>query len=215
MLRGERGGEGFHLIVVDPPWENASARRGSKYATVPARNLVQIPMCQLYHPQGTLVAMWMTNRERLLRFAEEELLEAWGLRPVATWYWLKVTDGGDPVTPFDAPNRRPYERLLLAVPAVSAQSDPAASALTGASGAGATLQVFHTEERVPPPPESFVLIAAPGEHSRKPKLKRVLQQYLPQSARCLELFAREATSGWTAWGNQCLKFQHSAYFKKA
>jgi hypothetical protein len=43
--------------------------------------------------QGTLVALWITNRERHLRFAEEELLPAWGLQRVGTWYVSKLNPG--------------------------------------------------------------------------------------------------------------------------
>lgn len=39
-----------------------------------------------------LLALWVTNRERHRRFVDAELLPAWGLRHVATWYWLKVTN---------------------------------------------------------------------------------------------------------------------------
>jgi len=49
--------------------------------------------------EGALVALWMTNRERLWRFVEAELLPAWGLAPVATWLWLKLADDGRPTTP--------------------------------------------------------------------------------------------------------------------
>ena len=44
------------------------------------------------------MAMWMTNRERHWRFAEAQLLPAWGLARCATWLWLKVTDDGRPVS---------------------------------------------------------------------------------------------------------------------
>ena len=43
--------------------------------------------------------MWVTNRERHLRFVHEELLPHWGLQHVATWFWLKVTDSGELVSP--------------------------------------------------------------------------------------------------------------------
>lgn len=45
-----------------------------------------------------LLALWMTNRERHRRFVDAELLPAWGLRQVAAWYWLKVTDEGQLVS---------------------------------------------------------------------------------------------------------------------
>lgn len=46
-----------------------------------------------------LLALWVTNRERHRRFVEQELLPAWGLKHTATWFWLKVTDDGDLVSP--------------------------------------------------------------------------------------------------------------------
>ena len=50
--------------------------------------------------QGSgVLALWVTNRERHRRFVDAELLPVWGLRHVATWHWLKVTDGGELVSP--------------------------------------------------------------------------------------------------------------------
>lgn len=46
-----------------------------------------------------LAALWVTNRERLRRFVDAELLPAWGLRHVATWHWLKLGPDARPVTP--------------------------------------------------------------------------------------------------------------------
>lgn len=112
--------------MLDPPWENASAARGAKYPTLPSRNLLALPLPALMRPdndgssasgagtaasaagcggsggagsssEGCLVALWVTNRERHRRFVERELLPAWGLQQVATWYWLKVAANGEPV----------------------------------------------------------------------------------------------------------------------
>ena len=44
-----------------------------------------------------LLVLWMTNRSKLWRFMEAELLPGWGLEVVATWLWLKVTSSGNPV----------------------------------------------------------------------------------------------------------------------
>ena len=41
----------------------------------------------------------MTNREKHHRFVREELLPAWNLQEVATWYWLKVKPEGELVGP--------------------------------------------------------------------------------------------------------------------
>lgn len=40
----------------------------------------------------------------------------------------------------------------------------------------------------------------------------VLKPYLGAEAKCLELFARSLLPGWTSWGNEVLKFQHTSYF---
>lgn len=45
------------------------------------------------------MCMWVTNRERHLRFIHDELLPHWGLSVVATWYWVKVTNQGELVSP--------------------------------------------------------------------------------------------------------------------
>mmetsp|Transcript_45887 Transcript_45887/g.87585 ORF Transcript_45887/g.87585 Transcript_45887/m.87585 type:complete len:466 (+) Transcript_45887:158-1555(+) len=206
---------GFHVILMDPPWENASARRGQKYSTVPSRNFLTLPIVELCHSQGALVAVWITNRERHLRFAMDELFPAWNVDLVATWYWLKVTDTGDLVTPLDAPNRRPYERLLIARTRNSCAqptSTPCSSRGESHEEIGKDSQL-NTHSTCAEVPNDLVMISTPGAHSRKPKLKGLLEQYQPEGARCLELFAREATSGWTSWGNEVLKFQHSSYFQ--
>lgn len=49
------------------------------------------------------MALWLTDRQRLRRFVEGELLPAWGLRPLAHWVWLKVAADGQPVTPLVRP----------------------------------------------------------------------------------------------------------------
>ena len=36
--------------MLDPPWENASAARGAKYASLPSRQLLRLPLPELLHP---------------------------------------------------------------------------------------------------------------------------------------------------------------------
>ena len=40
----------------------------------------------------------------------------------------------------------------------------------------------------------------------------VLKPYIRAGAKCLELFARSLQPGWTSWGDEVLKFQHTSYF---
>ena len=60
------------------------------------------PVLRAWIQEG-LVALWVTNRERLRRFVDAELLPAWGLVPAALWFWLKVTARGALVTPLVIP----------------------------------------------------------------------------------------------------------------
>lgn len=57
---------------------------------MPNKQLFSLPVKQLAHNEGALVALWLTNREKLHQFVEKELFPAWGVRLAATWYWLKV-----------------------------------------------------------------------------------------------------------------------------
>lgn len=83
--------DGFNLMVIDPPWENKSVHRKSLYPTLPNKYLLSLPVKQLAHADGALVALWITNREKLRHFAETELFPAWGVKMAAVWYWLKVS----------------------------------------------------------------------------------------------------------------------------
>ena len=37
-----------------------------------------LPVREMCHANGALVALWVTNRERIRRYVEETLLPAWG-----------------------------------------------------------------------------------------------------------------------------------------
>ncbi|XP_010533242.1 PREDICTED: methyltransferase-like protein 2 [Tarenaya hassleriana] len=194
-LIAARPDEGFNLIVIDPPWENASAHQKSKYPTLPNRYFLSLPIKQLAHAEGAVVALWVTNREKLLKFVEKELFPAWGVRYSATMFWLKVKPDGSLISDLDLTHHKPYEYLLL----------------------GYYFREFPGSECSPelkPMKERQIIISIPGDFSRKPPVGELLKKYAPgpQPARCIELFAREMAAGWTAWGNEPLHFQDSRYF---
>lgn len=174
----------FSLLILDPPWESVSPTRGSTYAALSPNALAALPVRQLCAPGGALVAIWVTNRERVRRLLHDRLLPAWGLTPVAEWHWLKVTADGRPVLPLLAGSgtRRPYEVLVLAW--------------------------YGAPVRAPP---AVTLLCQPGQHSRKPRLHGLLRPHAPAGA-ALELFAREVAAGATAWGNEPLRFQAAGCF---
>eukprot|EP00850_Spirogloea_muscicola_P014160 SM000100S09387 [mRNA] locus=s100:48907:51292:- [translate_table: standard] len=200
--------EGFNLILVDPPWENKSVQRHTSYPTLPNRHLLALPIQKLAHSKGALVALWITNREKLRKFTEEELLPAWGAIPAATWIWLKVFRSGEMISPLNSSHHKPYEVLLL-----SYIPDEAAS---------------KADPRLPDvrdlPEDNLVVISELAQHSRKPPLGRILcsiggpgllERCVPGDGRLrgVELFAREVQAGWTAWGNEPLRFQDAHYFE--
>ncbi|KAF7139146.1 hypothetical protein RHSIM_Rhsim07G0236000 [Rhododendron simsii] len=104
---------GFNLILVDPPWENGSARQKLKYPTLPNRYFLSLPIKQLTHTEGALLALWVTNREKLRGFVEKELYPSWGVKYMATLYWLKVKADCILTSDLDLFHHRPYECLLL------------------------------------------------------------------------------------------------------
>ncbi|XP_047948094.1 methyltransferase-like protein 2 isoform X3 [Salvia hispanica] len=187
---------GFNLIVIDPPWENSSAHQKQKYQTLPNNYFLSLPVKQLAHSGGALVALWVTNREKLRTFVENELFPKWGVKSAATIYWLKVKADGSLIGELDLFHHRPYECLLLGL----------------IDGKG----MMDSEELQRPVviPDNQVFISVPGDHSRKPPIGELLLDYIPgpKPARCIELFAREMIQGWTSWGNDPLHFQDSRYF---
>jgi N6-adenosine-specific RNA methylase IME4 len=175
----------FDMILMDPPWQNRSARRKRSYTI--DQNLQNdsflstLPILKHHlSPQG-LVAIWVTNKEAL----ERQALGA--LRPLKLhlqqeWTWVKVTSAGEPVTELTGMWRKPYERLLLFGPADV-------------------------------PLSRKIIIAVPDVHSRKPSLKHLFDQLLPPEPFVLELFARNCTTGWWSWGDQVLCFQNAKGWK--
>ncbi|TMS09126.1 Methyltransferase-like protein 4 [Larimichthys crocea] len=64
-----------------------------------------------------------------------------------------------------------------------------------------------------PVEDQRLIVSVPSAlHSQKPSLSEVLKPYVGGEAKCLELFARCLQPGWTSWGNEVLKFQHTSYF---
>ncbi|CAA6667422.1 unnamed protein product [Spirodela intermedia] len=188
---------GFNLIVIDPPWENASACQKSLYPTLPSRYFLYIPVRQLAHTQGALVALWVTNREKLRIFVEKELFPAWGVTDVSIFYWLKVKDDGSLIGDLDLFHHRPYECLVLGY----------INSKEICSGCDVSYTL---------PQSNQVIISIPSAYSRKPPLGKLLSEYVPgpRPGKFVELFARELQSGWTCWGNEPLCFQDARYFVK-
>ncbi|XP_027332132.1 methyltransferase-like protein 2 isoform X2 [Abrus precatorius] len=197
LLPAAHADSGFNLIIVDPPWENASAHQKSRYPTLPNRYFLSLPIKQLTHTEGALVALWVTNREKLRSFVERELFPAWGVSFAANFYWLKVKENGSLICDLDLFHHRPYECLILGY-------SPGKVSNT------------NVQPKFKPVKNDRVIMSIPADYSRKPPIADLLLEYIPglKPPRCIELFAREIMAGWVAWGNEPLCFQDSRYFVK-
>ncbi|KAK4691364.1 N(6)-adenine-specific DNA methyltransferase, partial [Lecanoromycetidae sp. Uapishka_2] len=173
----------FDFILLDPPWDNRSVRRSAKYETMGDSDPMTVlrGMLSQHLAPGGLVACWVTNKA----FARDTALDAfddWGVQLVEVWAWLKVTIHGRPVTEIEGLWRKPYELLLVG----KRMNTDAANNLNENA-------------------QARVLVAVPDLHSRKPNLKELFEPMLPARYRALEVFARNLTAGWWAWGDQVLK----------
>jgi hypothetical protein len=98
--------------------------------------------------------LWITNREKLWKFVEEELFPAWGVKDHTVFYWLKVKPDGSLIGNLDLLHHRPYECLLVGYINLNKE------AVRGS-------KFKFLEER-------RVIMSVPGAHSRKPPLQSIL-----------------------------------------
>ncbi|KER00574.1 hypothetical protein AUEXF2481DRAFT_34797 [Aureobasidium subglaciale EXF-2481] len=198
----------FDVIVMDPPWPNASVRRTEKsgrsaYQVSPTvwdvRQLIfEMDIDVLLANQG-VIAIWITNKPavRELVLGEDGLFDSWDVQLEEEWLWIKTTADGEPVSSLDALWRKPYEVLL-----VGRKYDPR----------GSDQHVKLTDHSKV---ERKVIVGLADLHSRKPCLKSLFERFAicPTSTstkqRVLECFPRYLVSGWWSWGNQVLKFNHT------
>lgn len=135
---------------------------------------------------GGIVACWITN-SATARAAAMQAFEAWDVEVVEEWCWLKVTRDGRPVTDIRGVWRKPYEGLLIGRKQMSSEDGGRREEL-----------------------KRRVIVAVPDVHSRKPCVKQLVEEAFGLQEgryRALEVFARNLTAGWWAWGDECLRFQ--------
>lgn len=205
----------FDFILLDPPWPNASAKRARSYqrskSVDDTVSLLRSMQLEDHIAPGGFVGIWITNkrsiRDVLVPPAEssldanslladdgestptrnDRLFRRWGVEVVEEWIWIKTTMHGEPATDIDSAWRKPYEILLLARRTKERQAG---------------------SPQARPPLRRRVIAGVPDLHSRKPSLRSLVEPLVPDPTRyrALELFARNLTTGWWAWGDEVLKF---------
>lgn len=185
------------VVSMDPPWPSRSAQRKREYATSHGNlaplvaSLARLPVRALARSDGgpTAVVVWITNNPAVEAAVRETLFPAWRAAPAGEWMWVKTSSGGELLGPVDSDHRKPYELALVAL----INPTPAAEAALARAAA---------------------VVAVPIRHSHKPNLDRLLAPFeaLRPGAK-VELFARDAKSGWVAAGDEALRFQSAAGFE--
>jgi N6-adenosine-specific RNA methylase IME4 len=200
----------FSFIILDPPWPNRSARRSKSYGTSHDTRSIHSLLSSLpledHLVDNGLIAVWITNKPvfREILIGEEGLFSQWGVTLMEEWIWLKVTSSGEPICALNSTWRKPWEVLLV-----------------GRHHGEGTTEGFEEVRR-------RVIVAVPDVHSRKPNMKVIFEHSCLRNMSmsmgnaekrtegmvgdCLEIFARNVTTGWWAWGNEVLKFQTEEYW---
>ncbi|XP_023335543.1 methyltransferase-like protein 4 isoform X1 [Eurytemora carolleeae] len=176
----------FDLILMDPPWENKHVKRkldsNLGYSMLNNHQIKKIGVRELLNKDG-LVAVWCSNNARH-RAAIRDWFMHWGLKELATWYWIKLTRYGEPVCKFSC-GKNPYEVLIIAA-------------------RGGDYEV----------PQELVFGSIPsGIHSHKPPISHLLDLWFPNHRRRLEIFGRYLQPGWTTVGLEACKLNHINLFK--
>ncbi|KAL9116332.1 MAG: hypothetical protein Q9187_007145 [Circinaria calcarea] len=188
----------FDFILLDPPWQNRSVRRSRKYKTMRDCD----PMVTVQGMLGNhiapkaLIACWITNKASS-REAVLTALKDWDVELIEEWVWLKTTACGEPVYDINGVWRRPFEVLL-----VGRKVDW----LEKSQPVGVAMK--ETIKRL--------IVGVPDVHSRKPCLRDLIEPMMPDACnyRALEIFARNLTAGWWAWGDEVLKFNWEKHWAK-
>ncbi|HVA43344.1 MAG TPA: MT-A70 family methyltransferase [Acidimicrobiales bacterium] len=175
------GSQPFGTVLADPPWRFLNRtgkvapehRRLSRYDTMGWKEIASLPVSDLMAAQSHCY-LWVPNA---LVAEGLSVMEAWGFTYKAMVVWAKRRrDGGPDGRGVGFYFRNVTEPILFGV---------RGSLRTGPAG---RRQVNMIESRK-------------REHSRKPDEQYELIESCSPGP-YLELFARYARLGWTAWGNE-------------
>lgn len=172
---------GFSTILADPPWRFANRtgkvapehRRLDRYSTMSLDDIMALEVKGILAPAAHLY-LWVPNA---LLPDGLEVMKAWGFRYVSNIVWAKRRkDGGPDGRGVGFYFRNVTELLLFGVHGSMRTLAPGRS----------QVNMIETRKR---------------EHSRKPDEQYELIEACSPGA-YLELFARHARPGWTAWGDE-------------
>ena len=108
----------LQAVLMDPPWLNKYVKRRKNktdgYQMLDNEDIFdKLPIISDILDTDGLLIIWCTNSVKHMD-SIEQWLDKWNLIRKATWYWLKVTTFGEPVTRWNHPHKRPYEPIIIA-----------------------------------------------------------------------------------------------------
>ncbi len=167
----------YSIIYADPPWcysdKNCSGAAGEHYDTMHLSDICALPL-QGICAKDCVLFIWVTYP----MLAEGlKVIESWGFRyKTIAFQWIKL-------------NKRNLQPFYGLGRWTRGNTEPCLLAVKG--------KPHRVSSSV------FQLIRTPIEgHSKKPDLARKKIIELMGDLPRVELFARERTSGWDAWGNE-------------
>lgn len=172
---------GFQTVLADPPWRFMNRtgkvapehKRLDRYGTMELDEIKRLPVSDIAAKNAHLY-LWVPNA---LLPEGIEVMQAWGFRYVSNVIWAKRRkDGGPDGRGVGFYFRNVTEPILFGVRGSMRTLPPARS----------TVNMIETRKR---------------EHSRKPDEQYDLIESCSPGP-YLEMFARYAREGWSAWGNE-------------
>lgn len=175
------------FIMADPPWkyENWSKKgehknASSKYNCLKLEDIMSFPLSN-FAQKDCCLWLWATNP--MLR-QSLQVMDAWGFKFVTAGHWVKYTF-----------NKQSKKRSLGFGTGYCLRS-AGEPYLIGKIGRPR----FANNVR-------SVVEGLRRDHSRKPdEAYEHAERLCPDAMNRLDLFSRQARSGWTAWGNEVHKF---------
>lgn len=173
-------GGGYKIVYADPPWNfNFQKRKGLSdeaknklYPTMMGQDIVNLPVKSIVAANATLF-LWIMNSELPLAL---EVTKAWGFTyKTVAFNWVKTTVNGKYCFGGGNWTRSNPELCLFATRGKCKRQS-------------ASVRELVVDER--------------RQHSRKPdRIRNDIVELVGDLPR-IELFARQKTQGWDAWGNE-------------
>lgn len=171
----------YNIIYADPPWPYNESGSNAKvknrhYSMMQLNDICALPVKEL-QADSCILFLWVTGPRLPMAFS---VMEAWGFQYHSLGFdWLKISKNNCPMWVPGYYTRQNNELCLIGVP----------------KDKGSRIKPLVHDVLVP-------VIERRREHSRKPDSVRDSIVRICGDLPRIELFARQRTDGWDAWGDE-------------